>query len=126
MRRGHGPSNQIGRPRAAGIFWKGQRETKRPQDSNRPQRSVPSTGFAHRHTEPEGRFTSPGAGWLRECAGPSQAEAAVSAYGSPAVMEQESYKVVSAPAVEVRITSPFTSFVSEKRFNRSITVSELK
>ncbi|XP_048378611.1 tubulin-folding cofactor B [Stegostoma tigrinum] len=41
-------------------------------------------------------------------------------------MEQESYQVVSAPAVEVRITSPFTSFVSEKRFNRSITVSELK
>uniref|UniRef100_UPI00398E55A1 tubulin-folding cofactor B n=1 Tax=Pristiophorus japonicus TaxID=55135 RepID=UPI00398E55A1 len=41
-------------------------------------------------------------------------------------MEADSYRVVSPAAVNVRITSSLTSFVAEKRFNRGITVSELK
>ncbi|XP_067830917.1 tubulin-folding cofactor B [Heptranchias perlo] len=41
-------------------------------------------------------------------------------------MEADSYRVVSAAVVNVRISSSLTSFVSEKRFNRGITVSELK
>ncbi|XP_032870365.1 tubulin-folding cofactor B [Amblyraja radiata] len=41
-------------------------------------------------------------------------------------MEADSYRVESLPVVNLRIGSSLTSFISEKRFNRGITVSEFK
>ncbi|XP_062916445.1 tubulin-folding cofactor B [Mobula hypostoma] len=41
-------------------------------------------------------------------------------------MEANTYQVVSPAVVNLRIGSSLTSFISEKRFNRGITVSEFK